>query len=309
MSNAGAGQLTHTHSGPSTSFMEGWGQTEPSYVERIPVALCGGGGRGPSPHSTRFKSAPRRARFGRWASIGCGATGRSTAICMSCVSTASRGHPKAVLFSHGCHPVTIDRRTDAGPAISATGRGRSRAACNEEGYGEALFRLGVCGDIDPVVAWHQFAFEGMELSAEARDAVVPGGVCARSPPRPSLRIRLARRDVPLPLEPLSEEDIAAGLAEAQTGYGSIRVSDSGVDNSAWLRFYGAWAEAMHARIRARSRSTSPSALPRYWSTMMCGCISPARSLLRSGKRSWRVAVCQDRCHHPVWPLHWLSPRS
>ena len=135
-----------------------------------------------------------------------------------------------VLFSHGCHPVTIDRRTDAGTAISADWPGQVARRLHEEGYGEAIFRLGVCGDVDPVVAWHQFAFEGMELSAELVTQSLLG-VLRSVETTPALELRLARRDVQLPLEPLSEEDIAAALAEAQTEYGAVRVTDSGVQTA------------------------------------------------------------------------------
>ena len=46
------------------------------------------------------------------------------------------------------------------------------------------------------------------------------------------------------------------LAEAQTGYGAVRVTDSGVDNAAWLRFYGAWAEAMRAQLATQPEHVS-----------------------------------------------------
>ena len=49
--------------------------------------------------------------------------------------------------------------TDAGTAISADWPGQVARRLHGR-YGEAIFRLGVCGDVDPVVAWHQFAFEG-----------------------------------------------------------------------------------------------------------------------------------------------------
>ena len=78
---------------------------------------------------------------------------------------------------------------------------------------------------------------------------------------PALEISLARRDVPLPLEPLSEEDIAAVQAEAQTGYGSIRVTDSGAGNSAWLRFYSAWAEATPGTAAVEPRVAAANRKP------------------------------------------------
>ena len=143
------------------------------------------------------------------------------------------GTPEVVLFSHGCHPVTIDRRTDAGTAISADWPGQVARRLHEEGYGEAIFRLGVCGDIDPVVAWHQFAFEGMELSAELVTQSLLG-CCARSTPRPpSSSAWRAGRSAASGLRS-ARSDIAAALAEAQTEYGAVRVTDSGVQDAAWF---------------------------------------------------------------------------
>jgi hypothetical protein len=113
----------------------------------------------------------------------------------------------------------------------------------------------VCGDVDPVVAWHQFAFEGMELSAELVTQALLG-VLRSVETTPALELRLARGDVRLPLEPVSEEDIAGALAEAQTEYGAVRVTDSGVQTTAWLRFYSAWAEAMRAQLTTQPEHVS-----------------------------------------------------
>jgi len=237
---------THTHSGPAPLPMEGWGQMVPSYVESIPVQCAAVATEAIATlHPVRIGTAQSTVR-----GLGFNRVRRNGPIDRNLhvmrIDSLS-GTPEAVLFSHGCHPVTIDRRTDAGSAISADWPGQVGRRLHEEGYGEAIFRLGVCGDIDPVVAWHQFAFEGMELSGEVVTQSLLG-VLRSIDTAPGLQLRLAHGNVPLPLEPLSKEDIATVLAEAQTGYGSVRVTDSGVDNSAWLQFYGAWAEAMRAQL-------------------------------------------------------------
>jgi hypothetical protein len=237
---------THTHSGPATLALEGWGQMEPVYLESLP-GLCGAAAAEAiaALHTVRIGAAQGTVRalgFNRVRAAG--PIDRGVHVLRI---DSMAGTPEMVLFSHGCHPVSIDRRTDAGTAISADWPGLVARRLHEEGYGEAIFRLGVCGDIDPVVAWHQFAYEGMELSGE----VVTQSLLAVLPSidtTPALQLRLARGDVQLPLERLSEEDIAAALAEAQTEYGAVRVTDSGVKNSDWLRFYGAWAEAMRGQL-------------------------------------------------------------
>jgi hypothetical protein len=245
---------THTHSGPATLPLEGWGQMEPSYVQSIPVQCAAVAAEAVEAlHPVRIstgQSSVRALGFNRVRVNG--PIDRSLHVLRI---DSMAGTPEVVLFSHGCHPVTIDRRTDAGTAISADWPGQVARRLHEEGFGEAIFRLGVCGDIDPVVAWHQFAFEGMELSAELVTQSLLG-VLRSVDATPSLEFRLARRDVPLPLEPLSEEDIAAALAGAQTEYGTVWVTDSGVQTAAWLRFYGTWAAAMHAQLATQPEHVS-----------------------------------------------------
>jgi hypothetical protein len=193
---------THTHSGPAPMPMEGWGQMEPSYVEGIP-SLCAAAASAATAalHPVRVGTAHSVVRalgFNRVRPAG--PIDRSLHVVR--IDSLS-GTPEVVLFSHGCHPVTIDRRTEAGAAISADWPGQVARRLQEEGFGETIFRLGVCGDVDPVVAWHQFAFEGMELSAE----LVTQSLLALLPSvatTPTLKLGLARRDVPLPLEPLGE---------------------------------------------------------------------------------------------------------
>src|SRR4051812_36153743 len=245
---------THTHSGPSTSSLQGWGDADPSYVEQLP-SLCAEAAAGAMSalHPARIGSAQGSVR-----SLGFnrvrpgGPIDRSLHVLRV---DGSAGTPEVVVFSHGCHPVSIDRRTDAGTSISGDWPGQVARRLNEEGYGETLFRLGVCGDIDPVVAWHQFAFEGMELSAEAVAQSLLG-VLRSVETTSTLRLGLARSDVSLPLSPLREEDIASGLAEAQNRYGSIPVSDSGVESPAWIRFYDAWAKAMRAQLGSQPEQVS-----------------------------------------------------
>jgi hypothetical protein len=237
---------THTHSGPATADLEGWGQMEASYVESVPLQCAAVGAEAVAAlHPVRIGTSHGTVRALGFNRVRVnGPIDRSLHVVRI---DSLAGTSEVVLFSHGCHPVSIDRRTDAGTAISADWPGQVARRLHEEGFGKAIFRLGVCGDVDPVVAWHQFAFEGMELSAElVTQSLV--AVLRSIHTTPALTLRLTRGDVPLPLIPLSEEDIAAALAGAQTEYGSVRVTESGVQDPAWLQFYGAWAEAMRAQL-------------------------------------------------------------
>jgi hypothetical protein len=161
-----------------------------------------------------------------------------------------QGEPRAVLYSHGCHPVTIDRRVPAGTAISADWPGQVARRLREEGYGETMFRIGPCGDVDPVVAWHHFGFEGMTLSAElVTQSLLTLLRAVQTSER--LTLQVAHGSIPLPLQPLTEQGVASTLAEAQTQYGSVRVADEGLPEGAWQRFYAMWADAARVGLAAQ----------------------------------------------------------
>jgi hypothetical protein len=237
---------THTHSGPAALHMEGWGEVDPAYVERLPDWCAEAAAAAIAAlHPDRIGAGHGTVRalgFNRVRADG----PIDRALHVLRIDNMA-GEPEVVLFSHGCHPVSIDRRTPAGTAISGDWPGQVARRLREEGYGEVIYRLGVCGDIDPVVAWHQFDFQGMELSAEVVTQSLLATLRAVTT-TPALTIRVARADVPLPLKPLAEADIAATVAQAQTEYGAIRVTDSDGEPNVWLRFYDVWAEAMRAQL-------------------------------------------------------------
>lgn len=238
----------HTHTGPATVEMEGWGETDPGYLERLPGSCAAVAAEAVAAlHPVRIGSAHGEVRalgFNRVRADGPIDRGLHALLIES-----ERGMPEVVLFSHGCHPVTIDRRTHAGTAISADWPGLVAARLKEEGYGEAMFRLGVCGDIDPVVAWHDFSWQGTALSAE----LVTQSLLAllrTVVTTPALTLGCARDEVRLPLEPLDDDGIAAVLDEVQTEYGAVRVMDED-SATAWPRFYDAWAHAMRGQPATR----------------------------------------------------------
>jgi hypothetical protein len=182
-----------------------------------------------------------------------------------------KGEPLVVLFSYGCHPVAIDRCSFAGTAISADWPGQVARRLAEEGYGEAIFRLGACGDIDPVVAWHDFAFTGMELSAEMVTQALLN-LLHSVQTTDQFKLRALQTTIELPLEPLTKQDIDAIVAEAHLRYQISEEMDTflhqpepasqskkailvpaeprpdALINTAWLRFYHEWAETMRARL-------------------------------------------------------------
>jgi hypothetical protein len=245
---------THTHNGPATLPMEGWGEVDPGYVERLP-ALCASA-------AAEAAAALRPVRIG---------TGHSTVRALGFNRVRPDGPidrslhvvridgidgtPEVVVFSHGCHPVSIDRRTSAGTAISADWPGQVARRLGEEGYGEALFRLGLCGDIDPIAAWRNFMFEGAELSADlVADSLLD--LLRSVEPVPTLRLGLARQEVELSLTPLDDDHIAAVRKEMPRPQGSVRVMDPAAEATAWPRFYGAWAEAMGAQLATQPERLS-----------------------------------------------------
>jgi len=235
----------HTHSGPATAPLLGWGEVEPSYVAMLPDRCAAAAAQAAeSLTPVRLGTAHGQVRALGFNRVR--ADGPLDSSLHVLRIDSPRGETKAVLYSHGCHPVTIDRRMAAGTAISADWPGQVARRLHDEGYGEALFCLGPCGDIDPVVAWHNFGFEGMELSAElVTQSLLALLRTAETSER--LTLRVAQHAVSLPLQPLTEQDIVTTLSEAQTRYGSVRVDD-GVPDGAWQRFYATWAEAARAGL-------------------------------------------------------------
>jgi hypothetical protein len=245
---------THTHSGPATAPLLGWGEIEPSYVATLPDSCV---------EATTLaleQLIPARvgSAHGMIQALGFNRVRpdgpRDLGLHVLRIDTV-QGEPYAVLFNHGCHPVTIDRRTPAGTAISADWPGQVARRLRDERYGEAMFLLGPCGDVDPIVAWHGFGFEGAALSAElVAQSLLSLLRSVETGER--LTIRIAQRKAMLPLQPLTEQDIASTLAETQTQYGSVRVTEDGVQADAWHRFYAAWAEAARTGLAAQPHHTT-----------------------------------------------------
>lgn len=237
---------THTHSGPSTASLGGFGEADPAYLATLPglgaqaaaaaiadlhPVLIGEG------HSSVQALGFNRVRSD-------GPIDRDLHLLR--IDNLD-GESEVVIFSQGTHPVSIDRRTPAGTAISGDWPAQVVKRLAEEGYPETIFCLGPCGDIDPVVAWRNFNVQGLELSAE----LVTQSLLRLLPEvttTPKLTLRLARTDLPLPFAPLTEEAITTTLGEAQTKYGSMTVTDSEVDPRNWTRFYAEWAADMRAQL-------------------------------------------------------------
>jgi Neutral/alkaline non-lysosomal ceramidase, N-terminal len=240
----------HTHSGPATAPLHGWGEIEPSYVSTLPERCAAA--------AAQALGDLRPVRIGT-------AHGEVQALGFNRVRPDGpidrglhvlridtwQGQPYVALYSHGCHPVTIDRRTPAGTAISADWPGQVAQRLREQGYGEAMFLLGPCGDIDPVVAWHGLGHEAAALCAELVTQTLVA-LLRSVETGTSLDLRMAQDEVALPLQPLTERDIAAALAEAQTQYGSVRVTEEGFAADAWQRFYAAWAETARAALATQT---------------------------------------------------------
>jgi neutral ceramidase len=237
---------THTHSAPAAALHPGFGSIEPSYVATIPDRC--------TEASVAAAATLRPVQIGtghgivRSVGMNRARVGGPLDPTLHVVRIDDlQGAPQIVLFSYGCHPVTIDHRSAGGTGVSADWPGQVARRLAEEGCGEAMLRLGACGDVDPVVAWRHFAFEGMELSAE----VVAQSLLAlvrTIQPAAHLRLRVAQTTVALPLQPLTRHDIDATLSEVATRYGTAKMTNAEAEKAAWQRFYHTWAQAMHAKL-------------------------------------------------------------
>jgi hypothetical protein len=228
---------THTHSGPATFFFRGWGEVFPEYLELLPEKIC------EAVVNARNNLSP--------CAIGCG-KGYTDIVSynrverggpidpeIGVIKVESKGEPLVTLFNFACHGVTIDVTTPAGKWISRDWPGYSEDLISSELGGKSVFLQGTTGDIDPVVAWRKFEFEGLQLTGHivgTEVIKVAKGVKVSEIEEISLR----RKEIELPLKLLSLEEINDTYEEVRQRY---------KNDEKWLIFYQDWYKSMTGKIQ------------------------------------------------------------
>ncbi|HID10751.1 MAG TPA: hypothetical protein EYP17_05565 [Candidatus Latescibacteria bacterium] len=157
----------HTHTGPTATFMRGWGEVDRGHLEVLPKLVGSAAwaalegmvdvevGAGSGEHSdlawnrTRTEEGHIDPDVPVWA-----------------FRAKDDGRLVATVISYACHPVMLGPK----PVISADYVWATRLQVEEEVGGTCLFFTGACGDIDPVSnskAWGKADFDRVERDGRA----------------------------------------------------------------------------------------------------------------------------------------------
>jgi hypothetical protein len=235
---------SHTHSGPNTIHLIGWGEADPSYVSDLPGLMVTA--------VEQAAAALRPARLG---------TGRGLLenIASNRVQTTgtglvdpeltvirvddTQGHPLAAIVHFSAHPVTL------GPVNTQISGDFAGAACRrlEQQLGEGvvtLFLNGASGDIN-VEQWGKNAEEGFPLVEEYGHRVADAAVIIAQDILSSSAPLIAAAGAVVQL-PLSVPDRAWIDAEVEAGMDQSKERLLVVRNA---EFYQQWHAEMTAKLR------------------------------------------------------------
>ncbi len=245
---------SHTHSGPNTVHLIGWGEPDSVYVARVPDLMV------MAVEQATAALQPAQLGVGRGllenvASNRVQTTGTGLVDPeLTVIRVDDReGHTLAAVVHFSAHPVTL------GPANTQTSGDYAGAACrlletHIGGGAVALFLNGACGDIN-VEQWAKSPEEGFALvehyghRVAAAAAEIAGGITASSDPR----IAACSSIVQLPLV---VPDRAWIDAEAERGRNPSKDRLLVVRNE---HFYEQWQAEMVAKLE-HARSHMPAEL-------------------------------------------------
>jgi len=240
---------THTHSGPAAAYARGVGEVDPRYAGELPSMVA----QAATEACKNLKSARLGLGKGEVNIVSrnrCEENGPiDPSVGVMKINDLSEA-PLALLFNFACHPTTIDRRTPAGTLVSRDWPGYAVDVIKSELSTNSMFLQGACGDIGPVVGWHNFQFEGASLTG-----YIVGSKVIEIVPKINTsnikRISLKKKIVHLPLRILSEEEIDKTIAEKK------QKDNWNKGNLSY--FYKNWEKSMKEKLRKKSYlSTLPA---------------------------------------------------
>jgi len=230
---------THTHSGPATVFMRGWGEVDPNYVKMLPRKFL----EATKQASKSLKNALVGFTRIRVEDVCSNRVVRGGAVdpYLSVLSFANSEHkPLVTLFNYSCHAVCIDMRTKDGKKISADWPGQAKKFINEKTGSHAIFLQGTCGDIDPLVAWKMRGIEAARETGEIIGSATVKALGKIEYEKLSV-LKFITKKIFLPFQKLTYETVLEDLVEA--------LEKRGTDPKA-VRFYTEWAKSMVYKIKS-----------------------------------------------------------
>lgn len=203
----------HTHTGPTTTFLTGWGEADEDYLRGLPK-LVGSAARAAVESLTEVEAG---AASGEHPYLAWNRTrtegGHIDPEVPVWAFRVKDGSMVAVVLSYACHPVMLGPK----PVVSADYVWATRLQVEEELGGTCIFFTGACGDIDPVSnseAWGRADFGRVESDGRALGKVVADVV--RRAKFGDMGLKFSSRRVLLPLrvpEPGEEEKFFREMKE------------------------------------------------------------------------------------------------
>jgi Neutral/alkaline non-lysosomal ceramidase, N-terminal len=224
---------SHTHAGPVTIPLRGWGEPEPAYTQRIPGLLA--------------DAVTAAARDVHPARVGF-ASGEIAGLAINRVegdqgpvdtglsvmrAEASDGAPLATVYSVSAHGVT---HFPTNTLISADWIGVASGVIEAKAGGEALFLQGSCGDLNPALVHTGQYVEAGTLAGESVAQLVAGVEWSVSD-----EMRSATQRVALPLQVTPAEALERTADEMRAKLAALPPGPESLPERAMARFELDWA--------------------------------------------------------------------
>jgi len=241
---------SHTHAGPVTVELRGWGEPEPEYVAILPKYLAGV----VSMAVRALQPARLGTAVGEVPGMGVnrveGDQGPlDTGVSVLRVESA-QGAPLATVYCLSAHGVS---HLPTNTLVSADWIGVASGLIEQTVGGQGLFVQGSCGDVNPALVHTGKYVEAGTLAGERVAKLVGGIKCGDE-----VAIEVATRRVALPLNVTPVDELERAAGEARAKLASLPPGPETFSQWAMARFELDWAlEAlmMHQRgLREELRS-------------------------------------------------------
>jgi len=244
---------THTHSGPATVRMLGWGEVHPEYVGHLETALV----RVVREAAVAVRPAKLRYSVGAIGGLAYNRERPDGAVDGSVYALwvdSLEGPPLAVIYGFGCHAVVL---RDDNRLISADfpGVASHRIANEVGGTCQALFVQAPCGDVDPIPPTQSF-----EVVRTLGEKLATAVLSLRDRARllePVLAFQNLQIELPVDIPDRSRlEGLRGGDPDALKAEETVRVRHLDLDYGAihrslradmqqrWWRLFREWAAAV-----------------------------------------------------------------
>ncbi|MDD5687545.1 MAG: neutral/alkaline non-lysosomal ceramidase N-terminal domain-containing protein [Elusimicrobia bacterium] len=231
---------THTHSGPATIYLRGWGKIDKGYIKELIRKIIEVGiesSKKTKPVTIGFGKGKLKINYNRVVD-----NGKVDDEIMVMKVEDKKGEPAAVFYNYNCHAVVLRERNFS---ISADYPGYASKKIETETGNKsiAIFLQGFCGDIDPI--YLRPTFDSAKLYGDrTADEVLK--VIANTKTKNINKISVKSKIINLPLVIPTESEV-----DDEIKYFSARDCKT----KEWKRFFGDWKKDILNELSKNPRNT------------------------------------------------------